>query len=66
MSWCPIYKAASSMWMTYFVILKGALTDTTKDLIRRDLVQVSDIVRQKFPRDTDFNRTYEVVNNNNK
>ncbi|XP_020290637.1 carbohydrate sulfotransferase 11-like isoform X2 [Pseudomyrmex gracilis] len=60
-SWCPIYKAASSMWMTYFVMLKGVLTDTTKDLIRRDLIQVNNIVRQKFPRDADLNRTYKKI-----
>ncbi|KAM0728251.1 Carbohydrate sulfotransferase 14 [Formica fusca] len=60
-SWCPIYKAASSTWMIYFAALKGALTDVTMDLIRRNLVQVSDIVRQKFRHDEDFNKTYEKV-----
>lgn len=60
MSWCPIYKAASSTWMNYFAILKGTLTDVTIDLVRRNLIQVSDIVRQKFQQDADFNKTYEV------
>lgn len=60
MSWCPIYKAASSTWMNYFAILKDSLTDATIDLVRRNLTQVSDIVRQKFQQDANFNKTYEV------
>ncbi|KAL6424107.1 hypothetical protein ACFW04_009766 [Cataglyphis niger] len=60
-SWCPIYKAASSTWMIYFAALKGALTDVTMDLIRRNLVQASDIVRQKFRHDENFNKTYEKI-----
>ncbi|KYN18134.1 Carbohydrate sulfotransferase 9 [Trachymyrmex cornetzi] len=59
-SWCPIYKAASSTWMNYFAVLKGTLTDATIDLVRRNLTQVSDIVRQKFQQDADFNKTYEL------
>ncbi|XP_012531026.1 carbohydrate sulfotransferase 9 isoform X2 [Monomorium pharaonis] len=60
-SWCPIYKAASSTWMNYFAILKGTLTDDTMDLVRRNLTQISDIVRQKFRQDEDFNKIYEKV-----
>ncbi|XP_072763609.1 carbohydrate sulfotransferase 14 isoform X2 [Anoplolepis gracilipes] len=61
LSWCPIYKAASSTWMIYFAALKGALTDVTMDSIRRNLVQVNDIVRQKFQHDADFNKTHEEI-----
>lgn len=46
--------------MNYFAALKGSLTDDIIDLVRNNLLQISDIVRQKFPRDTDFNKTYEV------
>lgn len=59
-SWCPIYKAASSTWMNYFAMLKGTPTEVTLDLVRRNIMQVSDIVRQKFQADSDFNKTYEV------
>ncbi|XP_011866721.1 PREDICTED: carbohydrate sulfotransferase 9-like isoform X2 [Vollenhovia emeryi] len=38
-SWCPIYKAASSTWMNYFAVLKGTLTDATIDLVRRNHMQ---------------------------
>jgi len=48
------------MWMNYFAVLKGTLTDATIDLVRRNLMQVSDIVRQKFQQDADFHKTYEV------
>lgn len=65
-SWCPIYKAASSTWMIYFAALKGALMDLTMDLIRRNLIQVSDIVRQKFRLDEDFNKTYKKVSGTKK
>ncbi|XP_018353081.1 PREDICTED: carbohydrate sulfotransferase 11-like [Trachymyrmex septentrionalis] len=65
-SWCPIYKAASSTWMNYFAVLKGTLTDATIDLVRRNLTQVSDIVRQKFQQDADFNKTYEKMNKTKK
>lgn len=46
--------------MNYFAVLKGTLTDITIDLMRRNLTQISDIVRQKFQQDTNFNKTYEV------
>ncbi|EFN70794.1 Carbohydrate sulfotransferase 14 [Camponotus floridanus] len=60
-SWCPIYKAASSAWMIYFAALKNVLTDFTMDLIQRNRMQVSDIVRQKFRHDANLNKTYEKL-----
>lgn len=65
-SWCPIYKAASSTWMNYFAVLKGTLTDVTIDLMRRNLTQISDIVRQKFQQNMDFNKTYEKMSKTKK
>ncbi|XP_011168991.2 carbohydrate sulfotransferase 11 [Solenopsis invicta] len=65
-SWCPIYKAASSTWMNYFAILKGTLTDITIDLVRRNPTQISDIVRQKFRQDEDFNKTYAKMSKTKK
>lgn len=65
-SWCPIYKAASSTWMNYFAVLKGTLTDATVDLVRRNLTQVSDIVRQKFQQDADSSKIYEKVSRTKK
>ncbi|XP_024873918.1 carbohydrate sulfotransferase 11-like isoform X1 [Temnothorax curvispinosus] len=65
-SWCPIYKAASSTWMNYFAVLKDTLTDVTIDLVRRNLTQVSDIVRQKFQQDADFNKTYKKMSRTKK
>lgn len=46
--------------MIYFAALKDALTDFTMDLIQRNRMQVSDIVRQKFRHDANLNKTYEV------
>jgi len=46
--------------MNYFAILKGTLIDVTMDLVHRNVMQVSDIVRQKFQPDADFNKMYEV------
>jgi len=46
--------------MNYFAILKGTLMDVTMDLVRRNVMQVSDIVRQKFQPDADLNKMYEV------
>ncbi|RLU20365.1 hypothetical protein DMN91_006973 [Ooceraea biroi] len=65
-SWCPIYKAASSTWMNYFAVLKGTPMAVTMDLVRRNVVQISDIVRQKFQPDADFNKTYERVSKSKK
>lgn len=65
-SWCPIYKAASSTWMILFAALKDALTDFTMDLIQRNHMQVSDIVRQKFRHNADFNKTYEKLSKTKK
>ncbi|XP_012222686.1 carbohydrate sulfotransferase 14-like isoform X2 [Linepithema humile] len=65
-SWCPIYKAASSTWMNYFAALKGSPTDDIMDLVRHNLLQISDIVRQKFPHDADFNKTYEKISRTKK
>ncbi|KAL0119826.1 hypothetical protein PUN28_007926 [Cardiocondyla obscurior] len=65
-SWCPIYKAASSTWMNYFAVLKGASTDAITDLVRRDLIQISDIVKQKYRQNVDFNKTYEKVSKTKK
>lgn len=47
--------------MNYFAVLKGSLTDDILDLVRRNLLQVSDVVRQKFSHDADYNKTYEVI-----
>ncbi|KZC14786.1 Carbohydrate sulfotransferase 12 [Dufourea novaeangliae] len=49
-SWCPIYKAASSTWMKHFATLGGVLTETAMELIRRDILQINTIVRKAFPR----------------
>ncbi|XP_014471724.1 PREDICTED: carbohydrate sulfotransferase 11-like [Dinoponera quadriceps] len=60
-SWCPIYKVASSTWMSYFAVLKGILTDAAMDRVRHDHIQLNEIVRQKFMRVEDLNRTHEKV-----
>ncbi|XP_032678228.1 carbohydrate sulfotransferase 11-like [Odontomachus brunneus] len=60
-SWCPIYKVASSTWMSYFAVLKGILTDTVMDLVRHNLLQLSEIVRQKFIHDEDLNTMHVKV-----
>jgi len=37
--------------------------DVTMDLVRRNVMQVSDIVRQKFQPDADYNKMYKVSAN---
>jgi hypothetical protein len=49
--------------MNYFAVLKGILMDVTMDLVRRNVMQVSDIVRQKFQPDADYNKMYKVSAN---
>lgn len=61
-SWCPIYKAASSTWMKHFATLGGVLTETAMELIHRDILQINTIVRKAFPRDRDIKRAYQVRN----
>nr|XP_033342540.1 carbohydrate sulfotransferase 11-like [Megalopta genalis] len=61
-SWCPIYKAASSTWMKHFATLGGVLTETAMELIRRDILQINTIVRKAFPRDRDMKKAYQKLN----
>lgn len=60
LSWCPIYKAASSTWMKHFAILGGALTESAMELIRKNILQINTIVRKAFPRDRDVKKAYQV------
>ncbi|XP_026674533.1 carbohydrate sulfotransferase 9-like isoform X2 [Ceratina calcarata] len=59
-SWCPIYKAASSTWMKHFATLGGALTESTMESIRRNVLQINTVVRRAFPRDRDIKKTYRL------
>ncbi|XP_076223610.1 carbohydrate sulfotransferase 11 isoform X2 [Nomia melanderi] len=61
-SWCPIYKVASSIWMKHFATLGGVLTETAMELIRRDILQINTIVRKAFPRDRDMKKAYQKLN----
>ncbi|EFN77771.1 carbohydrate sulfotransferase 11 [Harpegnathos saltator] len=60
-SWCPVYKAASSTWMSYFAVLKGILTDSMMDLLQHNLGQLGEIVRQKFMHGEDLNTMHEKI-----
>lgn len=62
LSWCPIYKAASSTWMKHFAILGGVLTESAMELIRKNILQINTIVRKAFPRDRDVKKAYQVCN----
>ncbi|XP_053997655.1 carbohydrate sulfotransferase 9-like [Hylaeus anthracinus] len=65
-SWCPIYKAASSTWMKHFATLGGVLTETAMELIHRDILQINTIVRKAFPRDRDMKKAYQKLNTTKK
>ncbi|XP_076243301.1 carbohydrate sulfotransferase 9 [Calliopsis andreniformis] len=65
-SWCPIYKAASSTWMKHFATLGGVLTETAMELIRRNILQINTIVRKAFPRDRDMKKAYQKLNRTKK
>lgn len=62
LSWCPIYKAASSTWMKHFATLGGVLTESAMELIRKNILQINTIVRKAFPRDRDVKKVYQVCN----
>lgn len=66
LSWCPIYKAASSTWMKHFATLGGVLTESAMELIRRNILQINTIVRKAFPRDRDVKKAYQKLNTTTK
>ncbi|XP_050470546.1 carbohydrate sulfotransferase 9-like [Bombus huntii] len=66
LSWCPIYKAASSTWMKHFATLGGVLTESAMELIRKNILQINTIVRKAFPRDRDVKKVYQKLNTTTK
>ncbi|XP_017793067.1 PREDICTED: carbohydrate sulfotransferase 9-like [Habropoda laboriosa] len=65
-SWCPIYKAASSTWMKQFATLGGVLTESAMELIRKNILQINTIVRKAFPRDRDIKKAFQKLNRTKK
>ncbi|XP_012274801.1 carbohydrate sulfotransferase 11 [Orussus abietinus] len=60
-SWCPVYKAASSVWMQNFASLRGLLSEPIMDLIRKNIIQVNSIVRQSLSKDINANQSLEKI-----
>ncbi|XP_033209058.1 carbohydrate sulfotransferase 10-like [Belonocnema kinseyi] len=60
-SWCPIYKSASSTWMKHFASLKGILTKETKELVEQNLVQISTLVHKAYENELNTNATIEKL-----
>ncbi|XP_043461702.1 carbohydrate sulfotransferase 11-like [Leptopilina heterotoma] len=50
-SWCPIYKVASSLWMRRFAKLGGILTNETKERLEENALQISTIVNNFYNND---------------
>ncbi|KAK2584659.1 hypothetical protein KPH14_007005 [Odynerus spinipes] len=65
-SWCPIYKVGSSVWMKNFATLAGILTDRIMNLVHQNVIQINSIVRQAFPPDLNFNNTLKKLDNTKK
>ncbi|XP_015609470.1 carbohydrate sulfotransferase 11 isoform X2 [Cephus cinctus] len=65
-SWCPIYKAASSTWMKHFVTLAGLLSGTIMDLIRENSMQMNSIVRQAYITNTNSKTILKKMNKTKK
>lgn len=59
-SWCPIYKSASSTWMKHFASLKGILTKETKKLMEQNLVQINTLVHKVYENELNSNATIKV------
>lgn len=53
LTWCPIYKSASSMWMRNFVALSGFSTTVSLHSQHNSSLDYSSIVKQKFKHDDD-------------
>ncbi|XP_066582649.1 carbohydrate sulfotransferase 9-like [Prorops nasuta] len=47
-SWCPIYKAASSTWMKNFAVLGGILSKPIIKLLKENKVALNVLVKQTF------------------
>lgn len=62
-SWCPVYKAASSTWMKNFAVLSGILTEITLKLVNENLIQLSTIVKQIFSKVKNYDDTIKVLQN---
>lgn len=58
LTWCPVFKAASSMWLYYFNILAGY---DVKYLQKTKTPQL-ELAKKRFPRPT-FEELYETLSN---
>lgn len=58
LTWCPIYKSASSMWMKNFAILGGFPKNLT--LKNKSHLDYSLVVKQKFKQTDNFEQKLEV------
>ncbi|XP_011635352.1 carbohydrate sulfotransferase 11-like [Pogonomyrmex barbatus] len=62
LSWCPIRKAASSTWMNNFILMQDIPPDFIVDLMRRNWLRSTDVIRQKFQQNMNVTKIYENMN----